>query len=1014
MATLEQLQKALDENRLDPSQLSNEQYDAVNQLIQEGKLKSKPLADIEDAREDAAVKIARVRQIEEDPIRAQRLAEGEGLIKSRATAELVGDVIGSVAPLILMRGNILKAAKAGQLLGKQTQAMTKMAAAAPDKMKFTKGIGQRLANLGQRTKEIATSPLAKLEAASIAGGTVGAGAGSLAYDLTNEQIGADITAAMTADLGEIPKKEIDQDIGLNAYEAMKNAALWNTGAAVTLPIFGKIGRMGFNKLFGVKGDRAKALAQFAKEKGLPIPLMAAFKDGPLSELGQNYFKTVGVFPFVSGIGREAFQFAEQTAGREYLNNFLTYAPVIKSSALGEAVLNQMTKTFDRNVGLYTAAYKKFDAAAEAAGNPAVISLTNSNRIGQEFVDGLEQYYPRIREAYDSADLKALKDLQVTGNDSLYSFAKFLKATRGSNISFTQYKGMMEMLNKAIEDSSLTTGRQMVYQMREAMETDLLQMGQNLNKNALKNDPNIKATIDAMAPETAERYLDGLLKSTKGVFNELASANETFSRVMNLYTKGGLVDKFRAVDRNLFTQKALFNFTGKANISKDAFYKKLEDSVFLQGDAGAIRQFKELVGAEDLIVNGKVISKATDDGKFAYDAAANRYFFNQFLNSFDTNSSPAARSIFNALEESREVMLGVKGADTFLKEAAANEASGITIQNVKKGLGQMDSAQIRFSPDDFAQFNINKFMNRLGIGEATNDLGREKLRSILKSQQHYDDLIKFTDYMKSISDVRIADSATFLQRRFMLGSLGAVAGGMVIGAGAGGGGLFAPIVFLALAKQFGKVLSDPVALRLANDAISPIERESIAATGKIRIAGKEFTAKSGIYKRLVPGVDLASFAKFGFAKKRDAAARFLNYLYPETKDNPQLDLNKVDPQEITDYLNNQPFEVPDVNYEEKVPPKTLEEMFIDDYIPNNIPEGELAEGLNLIDSETAAATNTLTEIADDTSVADETVNRDIQLASPGNQPTQTANADMAQALFPNDELLQLAARRRQNT
>ena len=38
--------------------------------------------------------------------------------------------------------------------------------------------------------------------------------------------------------------------------------------------------------------------------------------------------------------------------------------------------------------------------------------------------------------------------------------------------------------------------------------------------------------------------------------------------------------------------------------------------------------------------------------------------------------------------------------------------------------------IRFSPKDFADFNINKFMDNLGIGKATEDLGRDKMTEIL--------------------------------------------------------------------------------------------------------------------------------------------------------------------------------------------------------------------------------------------------------------------------------------------
>jgi hypothetical protein len=1029
MATIQELQKAIDENRLDPGALNNDQYNAVEQLIQEGKLKSKPLADIQVERDDAAVKIARVRQIEEDPIKAARVAEGSGF--DRSSAEFIGDVIGSITPLILFRKNILKAARGGQLLNKQTTNMERLAANLPDKMKFTKGVATRLARVGGTVERLAKSPIVGLEAASIAGGTVGAGLGSVAYDVTNEAVGDEIVAAMTDDLGEIPKKEIDQNITLNAMEAMKNAAMWNTGAALLTPfIAGPLGGL-MSKLFGAKGARAKELAQFARDKSLPIPLMAAFKDGPLSDLGQNYFKTVGVFPFVSGTGRKAFEQAEQVAGREYMNSFLSFAPVVKTSALGESVLNQMYKTFNDNVGMYTAAYKRFDNLADIAGNPAIISLSNSRKVAREIIDELDQYYPGIKGTLEGSDVKAIEKLTNT-NDALFAFSKFLNATGTDNITMKQYKGTMEMLNRAMENSQLKSGRELLYRLREGMENDLAGMAQNINKNALLSDSGFRATYDVTAgvtrneageivnvanPAAGEQLIKTAMDAGNAQADALMNANQTFSRIMSLYTKGGLADKLKRVDRNLFTQKALFGIPGKADFSREAFYETIEKTVFLNGDPGSVKTFRELVGADDLVINGQVVSKATEDGKLAYDIALNRYFFNTFFDSFDTSVTPGARSIFNEIGDDKFVRGGTKYAEDVLTSAAReNKFPGLEISEVRKGVGQIDTTQIRFSPDDFAQFNINKFMNKLNIGEATADLGRLKLRRMLKSQDHYDQFIRFTDFMKSISDIPLADTATFLQRRFTLGSLGSVAGGLLIGGGSMAISPFAPVVFIALAKQFGKVLADPVALRLLNDALSPAEREAIAATGKITVAGEKRAAKSGIYRRIVPGKDVASVARLGFAKNRDAVARFLNYVIPETKDNPQLDLSKVDPQEIVDYLNNQPYEVPsEKGYQEKIPEKLKQETFPDQYVdPKTITEQEIAQGAQFYEAAKTSEVNTLDEIAEDTTPTDQTVSQDIQLAAPGGQPTpgtQMAQADLAQALFPRDELLTLAARRR---
>ena len=139
--------------------------------------------------------------------------------------------------------------------------------------------------------------------------------------MLNEQAGITIANAITDEFANVPDREIDQNIIANSLRATKTAAYWNAGAAALTPfIFGPLGKLG-TKLFGAKGAKAQELSQFARDKGLPLPLMTGIEDGVLTPLAANYFKTVGVFPFVSGIGREALEQAEQAAGKQYLNGF---------------------------------------------------------------------------------------------------------------------------------------------------------------------------------------------------------------------------------------------------------------------------------------------------------------------------------------------------------------------------------------------------------------------------------------------------------------------------------------------------------------------------------------------------------------------------------------------------------------------------------------------------------------------------------------------------------------------
>jgi hypothetical protein len=72
-----------------------------------------------------------------------------------------------------------------------------------------------------------------------------------------------------------------------------------------LGILGKGGRT----LFGLKGDKAKELSEYAQKKGLPLPLLATMskeqKGAWFANLGKTYFKTIGLFPFIAPVGEKA-------------------------------------------------------------------------------------------------------------------------------------------------------------------------------------------------------------------------------------------------------------------------------------------------------------------------------------------------------------------------------------------------------------------------------------------------------------------------------------------------------------------------------------------------------------------------------------------------------------------------------------------------------------------------------------------------------------------------------------
>ena len=373
--TLQELQKKLDDKSLNPSELSREQRAIIDELINRGELKGPSMRNLTLQRDKAAKDVARADQFYADPIGSALEAE-DSMFKGRPTAELAGDLTGSIAPYVVMRKKIFGAAKNGTLWqkgpGKFLQSATKVADRLPGRFKILGGALKLLARAADVPAKVVASPVGRAEIYSVLGGSGGAGAGSITYDMLNEQAGMTIANAITDEFRDLPEKEIDQDILANSFRATKNAAYWNAGAAALTPfIFGPLGKL-TTKLFGGKSEKALRLSEFAKDKGLPLPLMTGIEDGVLSDLGRNYFKTVGVFPFVSGIGRESLQIAEQEAGKQYLDGLVRYAPLMKTAALSSSIYNQAAKTFSERAAVIGSKYQAFETFAEELGNPRVI------------------------------------------------------------------------------------------------------------------------------------------------------------------------------------------------------------------------------------------------------------------------------------------------------------------------------------------------------------------------------------------------------------------------------------------------------------------------------------------------------------------------------------------------------------------------------------------------------------------------------------------------------------------
>ena len=200
MATKEDLQKRLDDKSFDPSKLNRKQRQIIDELIRRGELKGPTTDEIIRQRGVAAEEIARRDEFYADPI-GEALEAEDSFFKGRPTAELAGDLSGSIAPYVAMRKKIYGAAVSGNLWqkgpGKFLQSAIKVADRLPGRFKLLGGALKLAARAADVPSKVLASPAGRAELYSVLGGTVGAGTGSITYDMLNEQIGVNIASAIT-------------------------------------------------------------------------------------------------------------------------------------------------------------------------------------------------------------------------------------------------------------------------------------------------------------------------------------------------------------------------------------------------------------------------------------------------------------------------------------------------------------------------------------------------------------------------------------------------------------------------------------------------------------------------------------------------------------------------------------------------------------------------------------------------------------------------------------------------
>src|SRR5210317_1388582 len=709
----EQLQKSINENTFAPETLDRRKLKAVDYLIKNNIVKSKPLETIINERNKAREDIATVETTAKDPIAAafgrddSSIPGGDFILSGRSSAVLAGHLGASFIMANYMQDKVADAYKKSDRKGLR-QTKTKdgfffnMANKLPARYRFLGGALRLAGKTLDLPARAVKSPLGRTELGIATAGTIGAGGGSITYDLMNNAVGPALMDGLMEDLGNMPTRDIDK-LGIvdRAMVEAKNAALFNYGATLLTPMLMASGGI-LNKLFGTTGQYQKEIAKFARDNGYEIPLLAAMRDGPFSVLGQSYFKTIGVFPYISKVMDRRMLSAEKAFSKGYLDsNIATIAPIYSHSFLSQRLYDQSVATFKKNVATIDAAYDEFFGLSAVAGNPAILKLDKTLKATEDFLRQNSAAFPDLSRAYSAGgqkfNFKSIEEL-AGFQDPLAQFMSFAGGVAKSGpITFEQFKGMTVMLNRALEQTSYQTVNRTVASIREAIEKDangflknlntiellkskeiqqrlietgggnvrgileddllkarVIESGKEINEATLKeakeqlakegveitDELTARAAAKVAKTQAGKDLLESIINAGSKMGDSLKNANEVFSRIMKFYTGKEGTTAIGALSK---FDKSLFTQKTLFNIPGAAVLPK--DKLFekVQTAVFKSRSPAALQEFRKMIGAQPGFAGYSEAGKKLYEASVARFMHNAFMSSF--KSKPINSGIF---------------------------------------------------------------------------------------------------------------------------------------------------------------------------------------------------------------------------------------------------------------------------------------------------------------------------------------------------------------------------------
>lgn len=938
MATLQEIQERIDNNTLEPENLTVQQREAIDTMIDAGELRGPKMGNLIDTRNQAREDIA-LQKTE----KLQPFTTATGV--DRGDVEMVGEFAGGVIPFIKDKDLLVKEI---QTLGFKSQfGMSPQGLQALEARKFhfdkyeklysrlpivrnVKMLAKTGAVIGRMRDgframiKAGPTQLLNTEAKSVMASAGGAAVGSISYDAAN--FATDFAVANKEDMARVKDADVEKldapsRMLVNALEATSNAALFNAGAFALGPMFSAMGA-GVKGILGLGGEDAVRIARYAKETGTPTNFNAMINEnaGFLAKGLKNFLNTFGIFPLVAGPGaRNQLKIQQQTyeAFLDALNN----APYANAEMLGYAGIKEMRDNFARHNQSIGAMYEEIMAKAQIIGKDMqLIPTTNIKKSAEGIVETFNRMYKGMNLTGAKTPFTELDDPMLDFMQRIKDFTG--SYYRGEGITAENYIGLNRALTKAYQNTKMYDARDLLRNFKHALELDFNSATSRNNiENLLKSD-SFKKLYDTTLAEQGQEAADQLVrKTTKNLLEldtDLKATNKVFTEMIRPYIYGKTARDISKVDSKIFSNTGLMGVVGGSTINRDEAWGKAFKVILKNGSADAIKDMQFMLG----------MNTGSKQGKELFDRFRNLYFFDAFQSAF--KQRPKTKVEAGLLDDLIE-----EGAEKGVVRPYIDDITGTRVGDtidvekyVESGIGTRQYKELKFQAEEVANFDVRKFKENLGLvgDDAQIASAKRKLIQMYGGGKQgvagFDKLNKIIEVMEANASFDIGDVSRFLKRRLTLG--GSVSGGIIAGAGIGGGGAVPMLAFMVLSRMTGDILTNPKYMDVILQSVDPMLR-------------KEALTKSAQLS------------------KRRQLAIVLNDLFEERKDAPEVDPDLINADEISDYLKSKGPMMPVAKFNAAAIAKPFRDRFFqEDYFINSASSTDQAIGRNFINGTAKAA------------------------------------------------------------